>query len=205
MSNISDRIKEVLADAPEGLTSAEVAQRAGLTSYMASSRLSKLGVYGELDREKINRQRYRYKLKPLEQPQRITPLAKPGELLKRFTVVVPPPSAPAQAEPQYLAMIRQLPCLKCGLEPAGEAAHVRMQSAAHGKRGGMGRKPEDKWAIPLCGGCHREDKGALHRIGELSFFHLLGTHPLLVCEKLYAAKGDVVRMRAIVLTAIAER
>ena len=205
MSEIIDRIKDVLAEVPDGLTSAEIAERVGGTSYTIGSKLSKLGIYGELAREKIDRRRYRYKL-----PQRLSPLAKPGELLKRVTVAAATPSphetvAEHILASHYLAMIRQLPCLKCGMEPCGEAAHVRFSSGAHGKHSGIGKKPDDKYAAPLCGWCHREDRDSQHHVGEKLFWGQLGINPVLVCERLYPARGDLVRMRAIILTAIAER
>lgn len=111
----------------------------------------------------------------------------------------------APTEDAYLKLIRQLPCLKCGMEPAGEAAHVRLNSAAFNKRQAMAKKPEPRWCVPLCSGCHWRDRDALHRTGEYLFWHQIGLNPLLVCERLYAARGDVVRMRAIALAAIAER
>jgi len=84
-----------------------------------------------------------------------------GALLKRD---LPParkqqPRQQSDADPAYLAMVRQCPCLRCGQDPAGEAAHVRLNSATHGKFGAKGKKPSDKWALPLCGGphgCHAE-------------------------------------------------
>jgi len=136
-------------------------------------------------------------------PQRLALDAAPGALLKGFARAVPITHSAAH-ELSYLALIRQLPCLKCGLEDSSEAAHLRQQSAAHGKRGGIGKKPEDRWALPLCGGpqgCHAEQ----HKIGERVFWDGIGINPHLVCEKLYAQKGDVVAMRAVVLGAIAER
>jgi hypothetical protein len=114
-------------------------------------------------------------------------------------------SGEGNADPAYLAMIRELPCLKCGLEPCGEAAHVRITSAAFHKRGGMGRKPADRWTAPLDRGCHQTDRDALHRVGEYLFWATLGINPLLICERLYAHRGDLVAMRAVVLTAIADR
>jgi hypothetical protein len=205
MSERIDQIVATLAAAePDGLTSAEVAARLNMTSYNASGTLSKLAAYGKIASEKIDRQRYRWKLKPMPQPQRVAPLAKPGELLKRINGVAPQPLPREASDPAYLAMIRQLPCLKCGMDPCGEAAHVRMQSGAHGKHNGIGRKPDDRWAAPLCACCHREDRDSQHRVGELVFWHRLGSNPLLICERLYAARGDLVRMRAIALLAIAE-
>jgi hypothetical protein len=137
-------------------------------------------------------------------PQRLAQPTAPGVLLKRLYAVARQLQL-IDSDPAYLRMVRQLPCLSCGLEPCGEAAHVRGQSGAYGKRSSMGRKPSDRWAVPLCGDCHREDPIALHRVGEELFFHRLGINPLLVASQLRAAKGDVVRMRAIVLLAIAER
>jgi hypothetical protein len=91
------------------------------------------------------------------------------------------------------------------MEPCGEAAHVRQNSAAFNKRGGMGKRPADKWALPLCPDCHTRDRDSQHKIGELQFWHDAGLSPLLVCERLYAARGDVVRMRAVVVAAIGEK
>jgi hypothetical protein len=141
-----------------------------------------------------------------DHPQRLTRPAPHGALFKRNA-----PYGLARAkeiadhDEPYLAMIRQLPCLKCGMEPCGEAAHVRLSSAAFNKYGAALKKPADRWAVPLDGGCHREDREALHRIGEYLFWQNLGINPLLVCERLHKAKGDLPRMRAIVIQAIAER
>lgn len=143
---------------------------------------------------------------PAPRPRRLTAPAPIGSLFKRPLARVRQPKRRYEAsDPIYLALIRQLPCLCCGLDPCGEAAHVRLQSAAHGKRGGMARKPADAWAAPLCGSCHREAPDALHRVGELTFWYRLGLQPLLICTALYQARGDVPRMRAIVVQAIAER
>ena len=145
-------------------------------------------------------------MKP-DRPQRLSPPANPGELLKRFTERTERQALrqATDSNPAYLALIRQLPCLKCGLEPAGEASHVRYNSGAHGKHNGMGKRPADRWTVPLCGACHRTDNDALHQIGEQLFWHLLGIDPLLICERFYAKRGDFGAMRAITLLAIAER
>jgi len=142
-----------------------------------------------------------------ERPQRLSRTAAPGALLKRMLALhtrVKLKEASTH-DPVYLAQVRQLPCLKCGMEPAGEAAHVRLTSAAFNKRGGMAKKPADRWTVPLCGGCHREDRDALHRLGEYLFWAQLGINPLYVADRLYRARGDGVAMRAVILTAIAER
>ena len=132
-------------------------------------------------------------------PQRLARPADYGALLKRD---LPParkqqPRQQSDADPAYLAMVRQCPCLRCGQDPAGEAAHVRLNSATHGKFGAKGKKPSDKWALPLCGGphgCHAEQ----HKIGELPFWYAIDQSPFLICQKLYAARGDLITMRMVV-------
>jgi hypothetical protein len=142
----------------------------------------------------------------LPRPQRIIPPSAPGSLLKRFDAPASRPRAiETERDPDYLAMVRTLPCLYCGMEPCGEAAHVRMASAAFRKASGMNKTPPDKWALPLCGPDHRVLKTAQHNHGEAQFWYRLGISPLIVCEKLYAQRGDLVAMRAVVFSAIAER
>jgi hypothetical protein len=145
-----------------------------------------------------------------KRPQRIARPAGAGDLLKRAVALHVQRKLERARElldhdPAYLAMIRQLPCLKCGLEPCGEAAHVRLTSAAFHKYGGMGKKPADRWTVPLDSGCHTRDHDGLHRVGEFQFWHDAGINPLLICQRLHAAKGDLVRMRAVILAAMAER
>lgn len=137
-------------------------------------------------------------------PQRIASSAPIGTLFKQRERVARTLPAADVATGDYLNAIRQLPCLKCMMEPS-EAAHVRLNSAAFNKRQAMAKKPEPKWCLPLCAGCHTRDADALHRTGELLFWQRLGISPFLICEKLYAARGDLVRMRAVALSAIAER
>jgi hypothetical protein len=141
--------------------------------------------------------------KQTNHPRRITPPAPPGSLLKR-------PMENAQRlklrevtgkDQSYLDMVKECPCLSCGLDPCGEAAHLRMQSGAHGKHGGMQIKPADRWALPLCPQDHAEQ----HKIGEREFWGKLGINPHLVCQKLYVKRGDIPAMRAVVFAAMAER
>lgn len=138
--------------------------------------------------------------------RRIAAVAPPGSLLKRSHPIQPRESVreAARRDDSYLAMVRQLPCLRCGMEPS-EAAHVRFASAAFGKAGGMQKKPDDRHAVPLCAGCHRLDRDAQHNRNEREFWDSVGINPLLVAEKLYAKRGDLVAMRAVVIVAIAER
>ena len=81
----------------------------------------------------------------------------------------------------HLAFVRQLPCVACG-KAASEAAHVRT-----GTDGGVGVKPGDHYAVPLCSACHAKQ----HRIGELTFWSALRIDPLSVAMRLWTISGDV--------------
>jgi hypothetical protein len=133
---------------------------------------------------------------------RIDNLAPPGSLFKKPGSVTPKIKnafrTPREEDARHLAAIRQCPCLGCGEDPAGEAAHVRTASAAHNKRStGIGEKPDDKWTVPLCKDCHREQ----HRVGELHFWYAIQLSPFLICERLFAASPNVEAMRAICFAA----
>src|SRR6202021_625820 len=84
-------------------------------------------------------------------PQRLPSTSPPGALLKRAfdTTKRLRLKEVGERDPVYLGMIREWPCLKCTLEPCRVAAHVRRQSAAHGKRGGTQKNPAEKWPPPL--------------------------------------------------------
>lgn len=141
-----------------------------------------------------------------ERPQRIKAPEPPGVLLKRaFNITKKLRLLTMANDPAYLAMVRECPCLRCGLDPCGEAAHVRMSSGTHSKAGAMRKKPDDKFSLPLCSACHTRDPDSQHRVGELIFWHRVGLNPLHVCDKLYAKRGDVVAMRAVIFASIAER
>src|SRR3990167_3078901 len=67
--------------------------------------------------------------------------------------------------PAHLAFVRSYECaVRDGHDPCGgktEAAHIRM-----GTDGGLGIKPSDCYAVPLCEYHHREQ----HQIGEFKFW-----------------------------------
>ena len=142
-----------------------------------------------------------------DHPQRLTPQAAPGELFKRgYGPIQPRPRlVESERDEAYLILVRQLPCLRCGMDPCGEAAHIRQSSGVHNKHGGKAKTPADRWALPFDRACHQNDPDAIHKVGELAFFQFLGIAPLLVCERLYAKRGDLVAMRAVIFCAIAER
>ena len=83
---------------------------------------------------------------------------------------------------QHLAFVRQLPCVACGKSAPSEAAHIRT-----GTDGGVGVKPGDRYAVPLCASCHAKQ----HRIGELTFWSSLRIDPLNVALRLWTVSADV--------------
>jgi hypothetical protein len=137
-------------------------------------------------------------------PQRIMPLSQPGELLKQLFAKPAPRKTATDSDPDYLKLVRQCPCLHCGMEPS-EPAHVRMASAAFGKASGLGKKPADKWVLPLCSDDHRLARHAQHNRGEHLFWDEIGINPLICAERLYAQRGDLVAMRAVIFMTIAQR
>jgi hypothetical protein len=137
----------------------------------------------------------------IDRPQRITPPAPIGSMLKTFER---PVKAPKEA-PDYLAQIRQLPCLYCGVEPAGEAAHCDFSSYEFGKKRSFGRRPHDSQALPLCRDDHLNAKHAQHKGNEEAFWLALGIQPYAMARDLHAKRGDLVAMRAVVMVAIANR
>ena len=83
---------------------------------------------------------------------------------------------------QHLAFVRQLPCVACGKAAPSEAAHVRT-----GTDGGVGVKPGDRYAVPLCAACHAKQ----HRIGELTFWSALCVDPVNVALRLWSVSAVI--------------
>ena len=140
-------------------------------------------------------------------PRRIVHPFPPGSLLKRVSTQPPVRREVAgrDTDASYLKLVRECPCLMCGLDPCGEAAHVRFASAAYGKSSGMQKTPDDRWALPVDGHCHREAKNAQHKRNEQEFWASLGINALLTCTRLFAVRGDLVAMRAVIFVTISER
>ena len=143
---------------------------------------------------------------PHQRPRRVSPPAPYGALLKRASEQPQrrTPKAEHDEDKDYLALVRQLPCLKCGMEPS-EAAHVRFASSAFGKTSGLGKKPPDRFSLPLCASCHRLARDAQHNRNEQEFWASLGLNPLLIASQLYAQRGDFVAMVSVVHVAISTR
>ena len=83
---------------------------------------------------------------------------------------------------RHLAFLRQLPCVACGKAAPSEAAHVRT-----GTDGGVGVKPGDRYAVPLCTACHAKQ----HRLGELTFWSALCIDPVNVALRLWTVSPDL--------------
>jgi hypothetical protein len=98
------------------------------------------------------------------------------------TVAHPKPKPEFRRRVHHLAFIRLLPCAACGKAAPSEAAHVRT-----GTDGGVGMKPADRYAIPLCTTCHAKQ----HRLGELTFWSALRIDPVNVALRLWTISADV--------------
>ena len=94
---------------------------------------------------------------------------------------------PRQETPSHLDFIRTLSCAVCGTFHKTEAAHIRMGEMEYGKRPtGMAEKADDKWTLPLCGDCHRNQ----HVGSEAAFWCHAALNPFVLALSLWAATGD---------------
>jgi hypothetical protein len=108
----------------------------------------------------------------------------------------------SERERAHLDAVGQLPCLACGCDPGGTAAHVRMPLYEKGKPlPGTGLKPKNQWVLPLCHSCHVDQ----HTIGERSFWESFYVAPLTFAERLYRMSDNVEAMRALCWVALAGR
>jgi hypothetical protein len=88
---------------------------------------------------------------------------------------------PRRLDPDYLVFLRGRPCCLCGA-PA-EAAHIRIGLT------GMGRRPHDRLAVPLCPREHRLAKDAQHSMSEAKFWNIHRIDPFELAAKYYAEYG----------------
>jgi hypothetical protein len=92
---------------------------------------------------------------------------------------------PRKPDPGYLTWLRTQRCA-CGClkGPPCDAAHLRASSVEHGKDfTGMGRKPDDRWALPLLHAHHMSQ----HDYGdELGWWRAHGiADPFELCKYYY--------------------
>lgn len=88
--------------------------------------------------------------------------------------------------PAFLEFVRTKPCCACNRHPPSQAAHLRMGNLEIGKRPtGIGEKPSDRWANPLCADCHLDAPDAQHNVGEVAFWARVGVDPFQNAMALY--------------------
>jgi len=94
---------------------------------------------------------------------------------------------PRQRDEAHLNFVRSLPCLICLDDTSTEAAHIRYAEPRAGKRwvGGQ-EKPDDAFAVPLCGKHHREQ----HTRREVEWWQWQGIDPIKVSLALFRVSGD---------------
>lgn len=110
---------------------------------------------------------------------------------------------PTVEDPRHLAAIRQCPCIVCApvCDVQAEAAHIRASTMEHNKPyTGIGRKPDDRWSLPLCASHHRTGKSAQHKFAELPWWASQGIDPFAAALALYQASPNVEAMRVVILT-----
>ena len=94
---------------------------------------------------------------------------------------------PRKHDAAHLDFIRGLPCCVCGDDTTVEAAHLRAGNLDYGKRHtGLQEKPDDCWALPLCGRHHREQ----HAGNETKFWNERGINPWVLSMCLWRVSGD---------------
>lgn len=118
------------------------------------------------------------------------------------------PRRPRHVEPEarklkdHLHIIHALPCSVCGSRERIEAAHLRMADIERGKEyTAKGKKPSDKWILPLCARCHREGPDAQHSGSERAFWERHRIDPITLCKRLWEATGDLEAMMFVIRTA----
>jgi hypothetical protein len=96
----------------------------------------------------------------------------------------------------HLEFIRGLSCCVCGNNIQTEAAHVKMSCDWADKRGvGLGEKADDKFTVPLCGQCHRDQ----HNMDEREFWIARGKDPVCIALALWSITGNHERGERIAL------
>ena len=96
-----------------------------------------------------------------------------------------------QRSDQHLKWLRTLPCVICGARGNIHAAHLRAASPRHGKLAvGVGQRPDDCWATPLCLQHHLFGVEAQHEDNELAFWARHCIDPFALALALWRASGD---------------
>jgi len=94
---------------------------------------------------------------------------------------------PRERNEKFLTFIRTLICVRCKTDFDIHAAHIRYADSWFGKRQtGAGRKPDDRWAVPLCVVCHVFGQDAQHTRGEKVWWKTVGVNPILLSALLFS-------------------
>lgn len=119
-------------------------------------------------------------------------LAKHRKTVKAARPARVQPTAPEQRQPRkrdpgFLAFLRRQACAvgPSGCFGATEAAHIRYGRPGAGNAG-LQRKPDDRDAVPLCRGHHRDGPDAQHRGSERAWWIARGIDPHALADRLYA-------------------
>jgi hypothetical protein len=82
--------------------------------------------------------------------------------LRGYTTESPAPIPKLQRweSKKYRKWVSEHPCIICGKSPPNDPHHLKIKG-----NGGMSRKPDDVWCVPLC----REHHNEIETSGKLSF------------------------------------
>lgn len=131
----------------------------------------------------------------------ITPIFTKGTRRKRIIPTAEGQRRPRERDAKHMSCIAVLPCVICFARPV-HVAHVRMADLDRCKQHtGKGEKPSDRWTVPLCPDCHLNGPDAQHRSSESEWWARQGIDPIALCERLYAATGDLEKMEQIIFAA----
>lgn len=105
---------------------------------------------------------------------------------------------------KHLELIRKLPCIITGREPAGTAHHLKTGPAR--KERGMGLTATDRWALPMNWDDHLNGVERVGSTRELAWFQERGIRdPYAVAKSLWDASPNFERMRQLVLSNLAHQ
>ena len=92
-------------------------------------------------------------------------------------------SRPRLHDDGYLAFLRLQPCCcGCGRQAPSQAAHIRIGFFT------MGKKPDDRFAVPLNQWCHLDAPDAQHE-NERAFWERRRLDPFAIAARFYAEYG----------------
>jgi hypothetical protein len=102
--------------------------------------------------------------------------------------------SPRVRDEKHLAFVRLQGCCLPFCKREAEAAHLRMENLAIGKREtGGGERPSDSFAVPLCPYHHRTGIDCQHNCNEREWWELRGVDPWAIAASLWIASGGAAR------------